>query len=98
MCIRDRFDIRRAFLLLFAIIYLIKNYIKSEILSGSENNTKSLWEDKKPELPNRDPLFYETVSQSEVFETRMKLALKVFLFLLMGYLILRKLNSIPPPK
>ena len=91
----NSFGLRRALLLLFGIIYLIKNYIKSEFLSNSQESGQSIWDDKKPVLPSKDPLFYETSSQSEVFPNRMKLALKIFLFLLLGYFILRRLNSFP---
>ena len=95
--ISDFLGLRRVLLLLFAIIYVIKNYIKSDMLSDPNSTFWSLWEDKKPELPSRNPLFYATEAQTQTLPNRAKLMLKLTMLVFLILVILKRLNSANNP-
>jgi flagellar biogenesis protein FliO len=90
----DWLGIRRALLLFFTIIYLIKNYMKSEYLSNMDPDSPSLWDDKEPELPSQNPLFYQTLEQSQSMSNRTQVLLKATLFVFLILLILRRVNDL----
>ena len=86
------FDLRRAVLLLFAVFYLIKNYIKSEILSNPESEL-SLWDDRPPALPSLDPRFYESLEQTQTIPNRTSFLGKCTVLLFLVLVTLRRLND-----
>ena len=87
------FNLKRSLLLLFTVIYLIKNYIKSSVLSDPNAPASTLWHDKLPELPSQNPLYYETFDQSQILPNRAKTLFKIGVFFFLIFLTLRRLNA-----
>ena len=92
----NSFDLRKSLLLLFAVIYVIKNYIKSSYLSDESKGVRDLWKDKQPVLPSREPLFYGSQVEHNVIATRGKIFLPIAIFLIFIIILLKRINSRPP--
>lgn len=83
---------RRIALISLTLIYLLRNILKQNLFSEN-SQVGSFWEDKQPELPSQEKLFYQQNQESDQLHGRSYVLLKLVVLLLIVYAILRKVNS-----
>ena len=73
-------------------IYILRNILRQKLFS-EDSDVGDMWTDKQPELPSKEELFYQQNKEDGGLYGRSYVLLKLVVFLVVVYILLRKVNS-----